>query len=285
VTFAEARRRLVVPLSFWERFTKADPGLMAAAVAFNVFFALVPSAFAFLAGASFIGRDQDALDRVRTTLERVLVPPEIVDFIVADVIGGAYDLLAGQQGWVIALSLAVALISGSRGVVALQKALARIEGMQEDRRVWRVRLIAIGLTLAAGVSLAVASVSLLTGRRFFEFLQRLSGVEQILTVWTWARIPVAGVFLYGFLYAVYRWGPPRPFPWAWLAALVSTAAATVASLAFGFYLRRFGLANTLGVLGSFAVALLWLYVGAYMLLLSAAAVGFGFGRRVDRSAT
>ena len=272
-----------MPLSFWDRFTKADPGLMAAAVAFNAFFALVPASFAFLAGASFIGRDQEALDRVRVTLERVLVPPEVIDFIVTDAIGGASEILAGQQGWVITVALAVALFSGSRGVVALQKALARIEGMEEDRRIWRVRLIAMGLTIAAGVAFVVASFSLLTGRRFVEFLQRLTGVEQIWTVWTWARIPVAGLFMFGFLYAVYRWGPPRPFPWAWLAALVSTAAAIAASLAFGFYLRRFGLSNTLGVLGSFAIALLWLYVGAYMLLLSAAAVGFGFGRRVDRT--
>lgn len=272
------RERLAVGRSFWERLRAADPGLMAAAVAYNVFFALVPLAVAFLTVASLIGQDADALTRVEDILRRVLVPDEVITFIVDDVLAGAADIVSSQEGLIIGVSVAIALFSASRAVTALQKALARIEGMTEDRSVWRVRLIAMGLTIGAGIAFAIASTSLLLGRQVFEFLEELAGVDWIVDIWLLLRIPVAGISLFAFLWAVYRFGPPRPFPAAWLAALVSAVLATAVSIAFGVYLGRVGALGSYGLLGTFAVALLWIYLGAYVLLFAAAAVGFGWGR-------
>lgn len=61
--FSNVRDKGEVARSFWQRFIAADPGLLAAAIAFNGFFALVPSAFAFLTAASLLGRDDAAFVR------------------------------------------------------------------------------------------------------------------------------------------------------------------------------------------------------------------------------
>ena len=44
------------------------------------------------------------------------------------------------------------------------------------------------------------------------------------------------------------------------------------SVGFGWYLNRFGLSSTFGVLGAVAVGLLWLYLTIYAFLLAAALV-------------
>jgi uncharacterized BrkB/YihY/UPF0761 family membrane protein len=85
---------------------------------------------------------------------------------------------------------------------------------------------------------------------------------------------------------MYRWGPPRPFPGAVWAAALSTVLVAASSLVLGIYLNQVASANTFAVLGTFALVLLWFYVGAFLILFCGAAVGFGFlhrqaGRRVD----
>lgn len=266
------RTRLVVPVSFLDRFRGADPGLMAAAVAFNAFFTLIPAAFALLAALSFIPESRNAREELAITL-RALAPDEFADFVL-DLIDNAADVIAGQQVTIIVVSLLVALWAGSRGIYALQKALARIERHAEHRPAWRVRLIGIGLTIGAGLALILVMVVIAFGEPTVEFLAELTGIEALRTLRVLVGIPAAALALYLILYAVYRFGPPEPISGAGVAALLSTLAAGAISWAFSLYLSRFG-ASVFGVLGAVGLGLLWFYLTAYVLLFVAAAVGFG----------
>ena len=249
---------------------RADPGLMAAAVAFNAFFAIVPMAVAFLTAASFIGEDEEALRRTEEALDE-FVPTDVAQFI-SDLLVDAAAVVGGQRGWIFAATALIALYSGSRGVVALQKALAQIEGDAERRTGWRLRLVAIGLTVGGGVTLLLAGSSLLVGSEVVDFLVSLTGVDFLDELWLWMRLPLAGATLFLFLWATYHVGPPHPLPSARLAALTGAAGAIVTSAAFGWYLNRFTLSSTFGVLGAVAIGLLWLYLTIYAFLLAAALV-------------
>jgi membrane protein len=266
------RTRLVVPVSFLDRFRGADPGLMAGAVAFNGFFTLIPASFALLAALSFIPESRNARIELATTL-RALAPDEFADFVL-DLIDNAADVIAGKQVTVIVISLLVALWAGSRGIYALQKALARIERHSEHRPAWRVRLIGIGLTLGAGVALILVSVVIAFGEPTVDFLAELTAIESLRAVRVFVGVPAAALAVYLILYAVYRFGPPQPISGAGWAALLSTLAAGGISWAFSLYLSRFG-SNAFGVLGAVGLGLLWFYLTAYVLLFVAAAVGFG----------
>lgn len=283
VRSADMRVRSAEMRTFWGRLRASDPGLMASAVAFNVFLALVPAAFSFLTAASFIGQSQRSLRRTETTLER-FVPEAVVEFVV-DLLSDVAELVDGQQGWVIVAGALIALFTGSRGVLALQKTLARIEGMPEDRSRVRVRLIGMGLTVAAGFSLILVSATLVVGGRVVDFLAELTGWSALDTVWELARFPVAAGGLFLFLLAVYTWGPPRPLPEPWLAAMVASVASILASLLLGAAFSRLGdLGPTFGVLGALAVLLVWLYVGAYVILAAGALVAHLWRQRVERLA-
>ncbi len=252
-----------------------DSGLSinAAAVAYNAFLALVPLAFAMLGIAGAIGRSDSAVERIANTLEPIV--PESVSLFITDLLVDAGERVGGGSVWLVIGSVLLALLFGSRAVVALQKSIAAVEDQTERRPAVQMRLVAIGLTLAGGAALVFTSLLLVAGRRFAEFVAELVGNELILDLWVWLRVPSAAAGLYLFLTALYRYGPPEPLPRSWLAALVATVGAVIGSLGFGLYL---GLAPelgaTFGVLGAVAVALVWLYLGAMAILLGAVTVAY-----------
>lgn len=254
----------------WNRLRRADLTLNGAAVAFHTFFAIIPLGFALLGFAAWIGRDQGAVARVLGALSPI-APEAFVEFI-AGVLAESERRIAGEW-WVVAVSVGVSLFLGARAVVALQRALAAVQGTLELRQGARLRLVAIGLTAAGGVVLLITGTVLVGGRTFFAFLEGWSGIPGLLGLWAWLSVPVATAGLFGFLFACYRYGPPRPMPRATLAATIGTVGVLALSLGFGLYLSRVGsLGVYAGTLGTVAVILTWLYLGAVAILAGAALV-------------
>ncbi len=259
---------------FWKRFTAASPGVLAAAVAYNLFFALVPMVAVLLIIASLIGRDVVATERSLT-----VILPEGVARSLAGLLQSVADLLPANRGAVIAVSLVVAGWSASRGVLTIIRVLASIEGFDEDRSWWEVRLIAIGLTVVGGVVFLLTLILIPIGGVIAERLEETTGITWIHVLWNAARIPLASLGMLGFLWLFYRYGPPRRLPGTFSAALAATTGIVLFSLAFQAYLDRAGaLGSTVAVFGSVALLLLWLYVIAYVIIM-AAAVSAALARR------
>ena len=271
VAVTQFRRALAWPVAFWNRLRRADVMLYAAAVAFNSFFALVPLLLVAVAAASFLGRDVDALDRTLDSVE--LFAPAAVTDVIRDVIIDVEEQLDGRQTVLVVVGVLASLFIGSRAVIAMQRALARVEGQAEHRPRWEVRLTGIALTLAAGTALLGTTLLLVIGGAFSEFIEDKTGVGLLATLFGLLRIPLASVGLFAFLRVFYHWGPPAPLPAPGTAALVGTGGTVGVSLLFGAYLQNadaFG--TTVGALGGVAFALLWLYVGALATIIGAALV-------------
>lgn len=254
------------------RVKESGLSINAAAVAYNAFLALVPLAISLLGVAALIGQSDSAVGRVERTLDPI-VPGAVKDFVV-ELMVDAGDRFGGGSIWLVLGSVVVALFLGSRAVAALQKALAAVSDHVERRPALEMRLVAVGLTVGGGLALVLTSTTLVVGRHFIQFIAGLTPVLGFLDdVWAWLRVPLAGIGVYLFLLAVYRFGPPKPLERAWLAALVATVGALLGSLGFGLYLSQTPeLGATFGVLGAVAVALVWLYLGAMAILAGAVAV-------------
>jgi len=253
----------------------SDSGLSinAAAVAYNGFLALVPLAFAVLGVAAVIGQSAAAVERIDSTLEPIA--PEAVRAFITDLMVDAGDRVGGGSVLLIIGSVVVAVVFGSRAVVALQKALAAVENRTEQRPALQMRLVAVALTIAGGGALVVSSLLLVSGERVVEFFAELVGNDILIVLWRWLRVPVAAAGLYAFVIVFYRYGPPEPLPQGWLAALVATAGVVLGSLGFGWYLSASPeLGATIGALGAVAVALIWMYVGATAILFGAVVVAY-----------
>ena len=267
-----------VPVRFFRRLGAAGPSVLAAAIAYNLFFALVPALASVVVAASVFGRSDEVLEESLATLSRV-APSETVLFI-GRVLEDVANSVNRAQDLVIAVTGIVALWLGSRGIHTIQEVLARIAELDE-RRPWIIaKLVSVLLTAGIAVTLVVSSLLVVAGATVAERLDAFVGGSWPVDAWNLASVPVAAFCFFLFLAALYRWGPPARFPRMWLASLLSTIGIVVASLGFRLYLDRAGAsgATTLAIFGAVAVMLLWLYVIAYVIIVSGS-IAAGVARR------
>lgn len=237
-----------------KRIMAADPFLMAAAIAYNSIFALVPLAFGAVAALSMIGSGSDGLEEIEQTLIAEF-PHQVADFV-TPIMHDAQDVAGSMGPIVLVASLLIALWSGSRAIYAIQKALRLIEGVEETRPYWQTRGLGILFTSGAGIALILSYVAVIFGDWLIETL-RQHGINTGSV--TWITIGATVVWVIALLFAIYRWGTPNPLRLSLLSAVVTTAALATATWAAAFLVPTLG-GNTLAALGSVGVVLIWSYI-------------------------
>ena len=243
-----------------DRIRAADPLLMAAAIAYNFFFALVPLAIAAVAAVSSVGRSEEGLANIEELLNEAF-PQEVAVFVVS-LIDEAENIVGDSQGPLVAIALLVALYSGSRGIYAVQKALRQIQRVGEERPWWKVRGLGILFTLGAGVALIGGYFVVLFGGALMEALARVGlNVGSI----TGLTVGVLFAWVVLLLFSIYRWGPPLPIDRPLLAALLATSIIALMTWAAAYLVPNFG-STTLAALGAVGIVLLWLFALGYVVI-------------------
>jgi membrane protein len=236
------------------RIRRADPLLMGAAIAYNSLFALVPLAVAFAAILSFSPRTSDVLSELYALVERTL--PEGLSSFLIDILQQSTSWVGSQRGWILAVSLLIALWSGSRAVYAVQKALRAVEGDVEDRGYIRSRGVGIVVTIGATIGILVAYASFTLGSRVFRELTDRVGTGTSFGV-RLLLFAIAVVWVWFLLWAIYRWGPPRPMRNASVVAAAVAALLVLGSfIALNFYPAN---SSAVAMFGAIGVFLIWLY--------------------------
>jgi membrane protein len=250
---------------FAKRFSSAEPSVLAAAVAYNLFFALVPAAAVVLLVASLFGKDVVATE---TALAAIL-PPDMAKQI-AEVLNGVAQVLPSSTNWLIVIGIVIAGWSASRGVLTLIRVLRQIEELEEDRPWWKVRLVSILLTVGGAIVFALTMLLIPVGGVIADWLEATTGITWIHTVWSSLRIPIASIGVLVFLWLFYRFGPPRRLPGIVMASISSTAGIVGVSLAFQLFIDwQGGAPGATFAVFTLAVLLLWLYIIAYVIMLAA----------------
>ena len=245
----------------WRDFSQDDCGFMAAAVAYQMFFALLPFLLLLAGVLSLFLTSQQLRQEVVVLLRDVFpgaVDRRLVDEIVAS--GG--------------LSLGIGLVGTIWGVTAIHASLDRalravIQG--GSRHFIRSRLEGLAFAILLSI-LAVLSFALSFVVQAAAGWLRSAGVattprEALLIV-----SPIAGL-LAGFVlfYVIYRIVPRRRMPRmaVVVGALVAAVLWEVAKIAFALLAREAGVFKGYGVLALAAALLTWIYLTALILLLGA----------------
>ena len=236
-----------------KRVATADPFLMSAAIAYNAIFALVPLAFAAVAAISMVGGDPDGLESAEQTLATKF-PADVSEFI-SPILEGAKGDVGDMGPLVLAVSLLVALWSGSRAIYATQKALRIIEGVEETRPYLVTRGLGMLFTLGAGVALALSYIAVIVGNWLTSELARL-GIDLGSAAWISVAAILAWVVVV--LYAIYRWGTPTKVRMPLSSAVVAAAILALATWLAAILIPTFG-GGTLAAFGSVGVILVWSY--------------------------
>jgi membrane protein len=165
------------------------------------------------------------------------------------------------------------LWSASGAFAALINALNKAYDVEETRPVWKVRGIALLMTLGLSVMILIGVLLLILGPNIGSVIADFFGLGWVFEfVWNIARWPVALFFMVFTVALLYYFGPDanQPFRWITPGGFIAILLWVLASLAFRFYVSNFGSYDeTYGSIGAVIVLLLYLYISSLTILFGA----------------
>jgi membrane protein len=263
-----------IPLSWGELFkrtakeTSDDDCLgLAAQLSYYFFLALFPAILFVLAIASFFPLT-NFIDEVVRTL-RPFAPAEVLTFLDEQL----RQVSNADSGGVLTVGILGAIWSSSAAVVAIVGALNRAYDIEEGRPWWKVRLTAIGLTVALALLILISFSLIIAGPTVAEHLASSLGLGSVFE-WTWKILQWPLAFLLASIAVglIYYFAPDAEQDWVWITpgAVVGTLLWVIVSLAFKFYVGHFADYNaTYGAIGGVIVLLLWFYISSLAILVGA----------------
>ena len=251
----------------WREIVEDDVLGLAAQLSYYFFLALFPAILFLLAVASFF-----PLSNLTDDIGRSLGPfvsPQVLELIQEQM----RRLANNENGGLLTFGVAGALWSSSAAIVSIVSALNRAYDIEEGRPWWKVRLVAIGLTLGVAAFVLTALSLILVGPTVAEKLGNATGWGASFE-WTWLVLqwPLVVALMATGIGLIYYFGPDADQDWAWITpgALAATFLWLVSSLLFKLYVANFtDYEGSYGAVGGVIVILLWFYVSGIALLVGA----------------
>lgn len=240
---------------------------LAAQLAYYFFLALFPALLFLLALASFF-----SIERFTEMLPEALgrfAAPEMVALLKEQI----QQISSSRNGGILSIGLLGALWSSSAALVSIASALNRAYDIEESRPWWKVRLVAVALTVTLAAFVLAAFTLVLAGPSLADAAARLLGMGDAFR-WSWMILqwPVAFVLICVAVGIVYYFAPDAEQEWVWVTpgAILATALWLLASVLFRVYAVSFGdYQATYGALGGVMVLMLWMYMTGLAIVIGA----------------
>jgi membrane protein len=247
--------------------TSMDTTMRCAGVAYFGMLSLFPAAasavllIGLLASPGFLA---DTVER----LEGIL--PDLVLQTIAGQLASIIAQPRAGLGLGLAVSLVVALWSGSRGIAALMYATSRTQALPDKRSAIVGILVSIIVTLLGGVVLLAILGLVAVVPALLATLPFLSADQSTILMLRWPVLVVLGVVS---IAAFYRFAPDRKSHrarWIWPGAIAATILWLAVCAVFSFYVENLGnFEASFGSLATAIVLLLWMYNSALIVVLGA----------------
>src|SRR5262249_50347691 len=146
-----------------------------------------------------------------------------------------HNIANGEHGGVLTVGLLLALWSSSAAMVSVTDALNRAYDIDEGRPWWKVRLVAIALTVGLAVFVLAALTLVMVGPTLADRVAAQFGLGGAFAMlWTVLQWPLAFVLVAVALAILNYFAPDADQDWAWITpgAVLSTLLWLLASLAF-----------------------------------------------------
>jgi membrane protein len=200
------------------------------------------------------------------SLMATMVPSEAMTLVQDNV----KTLVTQQRGGLLSLGIVMALWTSSSAITAITDTLNRAYDVKEGPPFWKVRGIAILLTVGLSVLIVTAMALLLLGPAIGSWVAGQFGLGQVFEVaWLVLRWVVIVAFLVLAMGLIYYMAPDVEQKWKWLTpgSIFAVLATLGASVAFSYYVENFGSYNeTYGSIGAVIVLLLWMYLVGFFIL-------------------
>jgi membrane protein len=240
---------------------------LAAQLAYYFFLALFPALLVLIAIISYFPV-HDLMNTMMATLGRI-APPEVLQ-ILEDQIA---KIAQGKNGGLLTIGVLGAIWSSSSAITAIVSALNEAYDITEARPWWKVRIIAIGLTVSVALFIVVATTLVLVGPTMAEKVAAWFHLGAAFE-WTWKIVqwPIVFALVSLGIALVFYFAPDAVQRFVWITPGSALAAALwlIISLGFKFYIQNFTSYNaTYGAIGGVIVLMLWFYVSSLAILVGA----------------
>ncbi|MEW6636866.1 MAG: YihY/virulence factor BrkB family protein [Actinomycetota bacterium] len=185
------------------------------------------------------------------------------------------DVISGRRPapGLLSFGILFTLWTASGAFAALINALNRAYDVQETRPFWKVRGIAILMTLGLSMLVLAGVLLLVFGPVIGKAIAQIFGLGELFQiVWNVVRWPVAFLFLVLTVALLYYFAPDvdQPFRWITPGGLIGVTLWVLASAAFSAYVNNWGSYDkTYGSIGVVIVLLLYLYISSLTILFGA----------------
>lgn len=240
----------------------------AAALSFYFLLALFPLLLFLITMLGFFAETGTEMrDQLLANLSRVL-PTSASALIYSTVDEIAVNAGSGK----LSLGILTALWVSSSGMVAISEALNAMYGVHEARSWWKVRLEAIGLTIALAVLIISALSLILYGGEIGEHIAHYFNQDaRFTTFWSVLQLPVVLLFVLFVFALIYYFAPNlNEQKWYWITpgSIAGVVLWLLVSFLFRVYLRHFdSYSVTYGSLGALIVLMLWFYLTGVAILM------------------
>ena len=252
-----------------QEFQRDDAMGLAAQLAYYLILALFPFILVLVSLMGTFGSEELASEVL--AYFRQVMPAEAYEIIktfTANIISGR-----AEAPGLLSFGILFTIWASSGAFAALINALNRAYDVQETRPFWKVRGIAILMTLGLSVLVLTGVLLLVVGEPIGRAIAGFFGLDDLfLLVWDIARWPVALFFLVFTVALLYYFAPDvdQPFRWITPGGMIGVLLWVLASVAFNFYVSNFGSYNkTYGSIGAVIVLLLYLYISSLTILFGA----------------
>ncbi|WP_164730461.1 YihY/virulence factor BrkB family protein [Pelagibacterium montanilacus] len=240
--------------------------LRCAGVAYFIFLSLFPAIgigvflFGLFASRQFVA---EQLDRVSMFL------PEIALGVLRERLDLLLDQPQAGLGIGLAVSLVIALWSGSRGMDALIYATSAANHEDNQRSFLVSVLLSIVVTLIGTIFLLLA-LSIIAALPAIAGLSPIPGTQERITmILRWPLLLALAMVGITALYYTANRRPPK-LKWIWPGALLASVLWLASCFVFSLYVEKIGdFEATFGSLTAAVVLLLWLYLSALIFILGA----------------
>ena len=252
-----------------QEFQRDDALGVAAQLAYYLILALFPFILVLVSLLGTFGSPESA-SKVLAYFQRVM-PEEaynIIENFTANIISGQ-----AEAPGLFTFGILFTIWAASGAFAALINALNRAYDVQETRPFWKVRGMAILMTLGLSVLILIGVLLLVLGPQIGTAIANVFGLEEtFLLLWDIARWPAALFFMMFTVALLYYFAPDvdQPFRWITPGGLIGVLLWVIASVGFNFYVSNFGSYNkTYGSIGAVIVLLLYLYISSLTILFGA----------------
>ncbi len=257
------RKLYLIGCDFSAQMKKQNISAYAASIAFFFFLSIVPMLMVICMVIPYTPLTEENLVQAVTD-----ITPDRVDPVVEDLIADVYDKSAG----ILSIAVIATLWSAAKGVMALMQGLNAVNGVDEKRNYFVIRVVACLYTVVMLIVVILSLFINVFGNQLVNLaLHRIPQLQRLVVFLMHFRFLVVWAVLTLLFATVYAFMPDdrlrfrEQIPGATFAAVVWS----IFSWGFSMYVDY---SNSYGIYGSLAIIiiiLLWMYFCMYIIMIGA----------------